>query len=528
MNTPLFPSDEIHRRVRQVLERVPAYRPRATLQAYNAFLQRWLVVRLQGSENIFYPELLALLLLIQYVWPDIFHRISTNPYYFFYLHALATGRDNHFCTQSEMAEIKDLGLPLYIREKNIYPYDDPNLFRLLEIWDFKNILPANIDPPGTLSILWSHITLDPTLQNQSIYPEKREEIWATLVSGDPARIKLLQFYLSELLTQDYEQPLLESVLDLNKELERTGNETDQFFMDAEVRVFALGLIGNKEETAKVLMELLSSSPGLRTNIKLRIVYAIERLMQKMEKNKRDNMISKLVQGVLINDRTSKDPEQRIRVKIAKLAHYGTFASPDVKKIVKLLFSASDENELVKIALIEGLKNASWREQALMSLTPKIAGKMALTDILKICESGIWPATLGDYFLQQAQLPDEFSTRVFAVITKFPNREDGIQNADDKLTIIKWLSQLLMTSEEFRKSSWSHIVLLQSDPIVSWSIQTWTALKNYSLKIDDPSIVHVLNEIKIKRFEARDLLQSIRQEAPIHWQNIIEDALADEE
>ena len=202
MNAPLFPSDDVHNRVRQVLERVPAYRPRATLQAYNAFLQRWLVVRLQGSENIFYPELLALLLLIQYVWPDIFNRISTNPCYFFYLHALATGRDNHFCTSSEMAEIKDLGLPLHIREKNIYPYDDPSLFRLLEIWNFKNVLPVNIDPPGALSILWSHITLDPTLQNQSIYLEKREEIWDSLISGDPARIKLLQFY--SVLPQDLE------------------------------------------------------------------------------------------------------------------------------------------------------------------------------------------------------------------------------------------------------------------------------------------------------------------------------------
>lgn len=524
MSTPLFPSDDVYRRVRRVLERVPAYRPRATLQAYNAFLQRWLVVRLQGSEKIFFPELLALLLLIQYIWPDIFHRISANPYYFFYIHALATGRANLHCTQSEMAEIKDLGLPINIREKNIYPYDDPNLFRLLDIWDFDFIDPTEVSE--VLSVLWSHITLDPSLRSQPVFPEIREAVWATLISGDPARIKLLQYSLSETVSRDYEQPLLESVLDLNKEFDRAGDKSNQLIADAEVRVFALGLIGSREETPKVLKEILTSTPGLHTSLKLRIVYAIERLMQKVDGAKRHEMISSLVQDVLINGRSSKEPEQRVRVRIAKLAHYGIFLSSDLKKIIKLLFKESNENVLVKLALIESWEKASWRDEALMLLTPKVIAKMIPADILKICESGSWPEALGNYFIQLAQQSnEEHSSRSFSIIRNFPNRADGTQGPTDKLNIIKWLSDLIQTSERFRKESWGDIAMLQNDQLVSWSTQTWASLKSFAINNDDLSIIHALKDIK--RSEARNLLQSMLHESPVHWQNVIKDALADE-
>lgn len=525
MSQLLFPSEEIHRRVRQVLERVPAYRPRATLQAYNAFLQKWLVVSLMDGGSIFHADLLALLLLLQYVWPDVFHQISTNPYYFIYLHALATGRANHDCTPSEMEEIKDIGLPLNVRNKNIYPYDDPNLFRLLDVWNFETGLDG-VESDDILPLLWSHITFDPTLEKLPIFPDlKEEEVWATLISGDPARIKLLQFYLSELLSRDYEQPLLESILDLNKDINPGNANSEKLANDAEARVFALGLIGNKVETVKIFKEILISSPNLGTNLKLRIIYALERLIKRIGSKREYDVFSSLVQDVLINNESGDEHGQRVRVHVAKLAQYGAFSNSDMRKLTKLLFDNSNENELVRLAFRESWKKASWCEEALSLLSVKNLESMPARDMVEICEYGAWPKMLGKYFVRLAQGPEpDLASRSFAILRNYPNHIDGEQTPSDKVNIISWLGDLLQANECFRKEAWDYIAVLQGDKEVSWSPEVWQELEDFAIKNDDLSIIRVLSDLN--RQEARDLLLILREDAPLHWHNSIDDALVD--
>jgi hypothetical protein len=533
-----FLSEDVYKKVRAILGQVPENRPRAVLQAYNAFLQRWTVLRLHKSDSFYHPNLLALLLLLQYIWPEIFHHVSTNPYYFFYLHALVTGEKNACCKTSEVTEVKDLGLPLNSENTLLYPYDDLDLFKLLVTWNFdvKDISRSNAfdEEIEALYFLWSHITLDPSTMEKIMPPEIRDHAWVALNSGDPARIKLVRFYLSDaILSRDYEPSLLDSLMDLNHELDYASNGKKPILIqDADSRIFALGLISTRKETMDALKDLLVSSPSLPPGLRLRIIYALEHALERFVKEEKwcKDIISSLVNDILLNENRREEQGYRIIIRIARLVRYGEFPDNTLKKLIEFLYTNVPVVGELKRALRESWKDARWRERALELLAPKELDKMPLTDLMEVCEAGPWPKSLGQHFIKIAQQDNEATANpALELLTGFNRTSSGEQSPEDKAQIVQWMGKLL--SDLLQKNPkkplqhyWQNIVDLQQDTKAPWQRSVWQKLWNASLEKYEISIINHLKNTW--RLEAREMLQAMLPGAPTHWQNSIEDALAE--
>jgi hypothetical protein len=188
------------REAEAVFVQAPKENPREVIQARNTFIVQWMIIvkRLEGKQvererKQPLPRLLATLMLIRYIWPDVFDRIVRYPELFFYLYALATNTKNAYCSETEREELLSLGCPstseMLLIEDTQHRY--PNLTRLLETIRSSMKDAGKLTPilPETLNVddLYQYFTLDP---NASAPVGNSLSVGAlALMSGDPVRIR---------------------------------------------------------------------------------------------------------------------------------------------------------------------------------------------------------------------------------------------------------------------------------------------------------------------------------------------------
>lgn len=519
-----FLPPKVYEKIRSVLEQDPANRPRAVLQTYNAFLHRWAIVKLLGNENYFNPSLLALLLLLQYAWPEMFYLISVNPYHFYYLHALATGKPNKVCGQTEIDEFHDIKFPSKVWNSQLALCQEKKMIPALNSWEFSEESRTDFyRGHSPLSIMSQYITLDPaTLNSRPIFQEM--EIWKGIKSGDPAQIKLVAFYEGEkIITTIFEQPLREPLLDLNKEFQKGGLGISETLDDADANIFALGLIGNTKETIDTLYDILRNSPPLPTHLRLRCIYALERLISKRKDlDEGDHeKISLLINEILFSDKEQREQGHRVRVRVARLIRYESLSNSELKLVVESLYR-KDESIDVQRAFLESWQVAIWREKALNQLTEEQLNNISPIQLLMICEGGSWPALLMPYFVKIAHSNNEaLALRAFTLLLGFSTSPDKRQSSEDKQLVMQWLSEVLPKNEDLREKCWIQVSELQKDNTIPWQDVVWRQLVKFALSKGDIRIVHAI--VNTKRVEALTYHEKLLTDSPVDWKNAIEDA-----
>lgn len=507
-----FLSERIYQTVRMVLQSGPANRPRAILQAYQTFIHEWILIRIKGLEHVMHPDILALLSLIQYTWPDMFAAVRKNPYYFFYLHILAANKPNSVCNQAELDEINDLGLPAVAQSVWWRNLQYPELNRL-----FRNI---ELDNDFTIDDLALHITLDKHVRISL----SEDQPWEELVSGDPARIKAMISRMP--LGLGYESQLLNHVTDLINEIkqdvrggEDSSKEVKELIDRAEAVIFALGLGSENPECVDFLTQTLLESQEISLSVRLRITYALAYAAQRGNQN----AISSLLSEILFQRKEDLLP---FRIRVAHLCRSFVLTRPQISTLLSIV-SDQNENSRVHKNIIESWLHASWGPIAFEVAIQEKLNELNIKDVLEICEFFIHPNSdwmdpvlpqLGKHILAIVQQDDPIiSEKAFYLLLEVPT------SSKRKILLMSWLCELIQRSSKFFSKCWQIIGDLQKDRDIAWQIDIWKQLLLFALENDEILLVKTL--VNTQRLEASETLKALHRQAPAHWKGPIEDGLA---
>jgi len=308
-------------KIKTILGLNPMSQPRAVLQAYSAFLNRWKIFQQRGIQNDIDPSILVVLLVIQYVWPNVFERICIYPQQFFYLHALTTGTKNNTCEYTEIDEVRELGLAVDEKETQFAVFRH-NRFAMLmrKLGSLGNLSINTIQPYLSLSNENSQTTIQPEETNQIEQIIQPEQIWEVLQSGDPIRIKyVLQkepvevrkifrwytiTYLAEITDQIEKKPEVIS----NRDVEVT-----------EKALVAAGIINDQQVIPTIKDLLLSDSVPSR--LQARAVYTLGHYAAKGN----GLATSALVEAI----KSEINIPQAIRTRAAHLLRYCNLGNNDI-------------------------------------------------------------------------------------------------------------------------------------------------------------------------------------------------------
>jgi len=168
---------------RQVLTQVPKQNPREVIQAYNSFQYLWKIIqdrKIPNANAIWFPQILATLTIIKYIWPSVFEKIARWPELFFDLHGVACGNENQGCKKSEIEEILSMGCPSGGKDSMVdtIRHNYPDLLKLLGVVDIKDV---------SLDSLFGIITLSGDQKAPKGW--HLIEVGDALMSGDPTLIK---------------------------------------------------------------------------------------------------------------------------------------------------------------------------------------------------------------------------------------------------------------------------------------------------------------------------------------------------
>lgn len=486
-------------KIQDVLKYGSPRRPRSVLQAYNAFLQQWTMVKLRGIDKELSPCFLAVLLTIRYMWPDVFQEIINNPYFFFYLHSLATHRPNDICSQMELDEINTLALPVEATDVHLFSYRKyPSIIRVLDVLNLSDILSGRKDAMETFII--QHLTISDNSMTTVISNSELQE-WEALNSGNPADIRLA----STLSTGNlliYGNQMLDFLSGLNERIHKSNDkEKENIINKAELILFALGRI-DFEHGVELLNELIINKPSIPENLQLRVIFALGRYGKKSERAKK----------VLVDFLICKKLPFSIRPTIAKILSYCTLDGSSVQNL--WIYYQSDINSRVRYNLLE-----NWAS-ALEGVDPE----EITVEFLDILEKVPWPQNFAPKLIDFCLNSNEDAAKqAFNLILKYgdsPSHEKREQT-------IQWLVDILINSQKFRERCWEMIADLQSSRGVQWQEQEWQRLKQWSIENGDCTIIDFLRAIKNKenKEDVELILISLLEEKEMtHCQNQIEEVL----
>lgn len=445
----------------------PESQPRAVLQAYSAFLNRWEIVKQRELQNEIFPEALALLLVIQYVWPNVFERIHAYPQHFFYLHALTTGIRNNFCSDIEIDEIHELGLAANEYDTQLSIIHD-NAFSLL----MKELDISKWSKP--LGTLRTHLLLSregPTHQVRS------ELIWEVLQSGDPVRIKYVLQENSVEVARIFRNHTLSFLSGLSDQAKTRQTESVASQLDTvEKAIVASGII-NDLQVVPMLIDLLKDG-SLPLKFQLRGVYALGHYAS----GKNMSAISALTEII----RMKEGSVQAVR---SKAIHMLRYCHVDDNVIDMLLeeIKHSDKNKhvssLLRTVIKESIINADWWTRVLERIDPQ---EFAPADVLEFClgpqreaTAGKWPERLAEYLINLSITEPVYRDLSYGLLETH-NNEDAV---------IDWLAtlsiKLVSSSEAFEpwlRRCWSSMAeiqkkMLEKTPGDAWKKSTWKKIQD---------------------------------------------------
>lgn len=500
-------------KARKVLLQGPTSNPRAILQAYHTFQVRWQIV-IQRELTDIDPEVLAIVSLLQYAWPDVFSAVFNSPYLFFYLHALASNHDNKHCLITEVGELYDLGLPLVAKDSPLETFREPDLVRLLTAIP----LPDRLNIDALVRHLTSETLIDESLPSTTKHMALDDEHWRALMSGDPGRIKSVNPRLPELqrilgimlLEQlgaliDYTRQINDNLDSDPPQLEEQGVVVQQaicaLFAFPRVRfgrIFDQTLI----HTINELMNRVASLPVI---LLLRAVYTLGHLIADPE---RDPDTAKLALTTLGKVVANPKVSHAICVRVVRLLGHSIYFESDV--ITSMLALLPEEphshtSSLLRAVTKQSILQASWRNKVLNLLPEGDLPKYATEFIFDLCpETPEWPEKVGLYLLRLATTNQPNGEQAFRLLQGY----DG-----NKTQVVYWLSQLTLNSRNRWQLCLKRMGDLQCE-IGKWQTGPWDSVVAEAKNSNrDDELGHLVIALGIThKFEAVSKLEELHKHA----------------
>jgi hypothetical protein len=345
--------EEIFNDVKRIIIAGAKSQPRSVLQIFRSFVNRWEIAQIRQERGEHYKinhQLLALILVLQNDWPELFLRIVHYPEHLFYIYALVKNKPlkNH-CTVVELDEINNLGVA--VNEKTTtYAYDvryQREIVRLFSAFDGDDYFnEINIDD------IVMHVTLVYG-QGNGLFPISNH-IWDTLLSGDPVRIRNLQRQaIKNTIGLTFDQYDLGHMMMLLGKLEEfrqkqiKSSEQELLLDQIEKLLIAWGLLENAESIYK-LEELVLKNITLPLKLRMRCLYAfIHRA------NRGDQQAIEVILRVLGNSQY----DLVLRQKTAHLLRYINLNDNRLDEVVNIFEWFSFWEKIIRDTLQESLVKA---------------------------------------------------------------------------------------------------------------------------------------------------------------------------
>jgi len=252
--------------------------PREVIQAYNTFRAVSLVVEKRGLVGQIQDDILAALILMRYLAPDVFDQLHRYPELFFDLHAQATQLPNKECTATEIEELLVLRCPTPGAFVETISRDYPILSPMLTA--------INLSPDFDVNQLNLHLTLytDPAGAPGVVNVSPLVESPAALLSGDPTRIK----FFDRLADKSVNRQAMSLMTSLELKTAPTLPEKKAPAMSAEAEaemvaaIFALGRLENltgayKDDAVNLLKRIIDLQDLYSPAIVNRAIFALAHL-----------------------------------------------------------------------------------------------------------------------------------------------------------------------------------------------------------------------------------------------------------
>lgn len=476
-------------KIQSILSLNPMSQPRAVLQAYSAFLNRWEIIQQRDIQNEVFPEALAVLLVIQYVWPKVYERICSYPQHFFYLHALTTGAKNKFCSNIEIDEIRELGLAANEHEIQFAIIRQNEFSLLMNELDLSKW-------PKPISTLRSHLLLS----SNEHHPQTRpEQIWEVLQSGDPVRIKYVLQENSIEVTKVFRGHTISFLAEISDQAKYNKTSVSSHDIESAEKVLVAAGIINDSQVIPAIIDLLEST-SLTIRLQARAVYALGNYAAKNN----ELAISALIKFVQAKENIT----QTIQTRAAHLLKYCDIGNENIALLleeIKITEHKKKASSLLRAIIKESIINANWWEQALEMIDPSL---LSPEDIIDFClgpqrqeTSGKWPENLASYLIELAVNKPAFRERAYELL-------EGHKKED---VVIDWLATLSLklagipeSYEPWLKKCWTSMAEIQKKLLKeknedAWKKTTWESVIDFLKKNSWPEemvgFVFVVSEIE---------------------------------
>lgn len=382
--------------------------PRSMLQVFRSFISRWEIVRIRQEANPEYNidhRLLALMMVIQNNWPELFSRIAQYPEHLFYINALIKNRPaTTICTAIELDEINNLGVSVDEKTtKNAYDVRfQRGLVRLFNAFNGEEYL--NEPDENTIRFVSLHITLINERGNNPF--SSSNHIWDTLLSGDPVRIFNLKRQgmgidskkILDLFDQYAPGRLLMLVgqLDDHRQTPNLSNNPLEIIDQVEKLIVAWGML--EVGSIHKLEEIVLKNTMLPLNLRMRCLYAI------FHHAKRASQLSNPALDVILRVLETPNYHFALMEKAAYLLRFVGLNGDDLERVISIYEKFSELNAPIRDALMDSLVHAyepeiediygyaDWGRKVILNMEPITISLEDITYILrKINKTGnFWP------------------------------------------------------------------------------------------------------------------------------------------
>ncbi len=440
-----------------ILVQGPTGNPRAVLQAYNTFQARWRIIRARGLEAD--ARLLAVMLLLQYAWPELFSQVFGYPELFFFLHALITGQANSVCSAPEIDELNDLGAPLSASDSPINQWRQPGLARLLAALPSESLETKSSAKAAQVDRLMMYMTLAQSTAPTGIH---LVDTWTALTSGDPV---LIRFALRVGRMPELQLPLLlESVVDL------TLNLRPEESTMVHKAIFGLGRIRDNRVTS-TLANILEKPEQLPPAILRRTVYALTHHASDREYQWNGSARSAIVK--LLGNAKLDDTARMCVVKL--ICHWDNVGDDQWSGLFNLL------SPVWPATVSLPLKLASKRallQRPIQSLRLVELGNIDPEFVCELCDSKTdsWPPAIGRYLVRLSLNRGTISDRAYRLIGSYADKKQALlwlalialANPGRNSDCLKKIGQRQALMDEWQGPVWrrltAHAIASNSDDI----------------------------------------------------------------
>jgi hypothetical protein len=453
------------------------------------------------QKRFFRFDVLAVLILIRYLAPEVFEKFWRYPELFFDLHAQASQTPNLHCSETEIEEQLLLRSPnaeaLIETISRTYAILSPILLAIPQ-------LPENFD----VNKLYAHLTL---LREQTA-PTGNPliESPAALMSGDPTRIKFFKRTAAAQVNQHVVS--LMTTLEL-KIAGTTSDKGDKWSVEVEKEMaaatFALGRLKNTS-AVDVLQRVIALQREYPPGVVNRAIFALANLADEPEARK---AVVDTFAALLVDEQLPDNQKLRVlRLLDRILAREGT-APAEVQTKVSLAYLALRG----KLMLLRNTaRDMTGKQRAVaeaLAELAKDASPVALENYIYIVDMAVVP--LSDEQLlpligPAADGPEQ--EKAYRILTRLPKPEEVVEHmarvADATRQSKIWISAVTQMGESQRQAeswqaaAWERVQQDVDRPEIDWKV--WLAALGGSLHPEAVALI---------KAEAEKL--KLPDDAPLH-------------